>query len=686
MAAPHTYFFPNTYSLDSELPFQTTNGNYTMTKTIRTVVGDFRNTAGTSYNAILIKPYSNGKYVEVYGFTLSADPLYVLCGPWNGLYNYCAGAENIGSQGMAYGYQEPNWFLRWHQSSYGQTATINNRTYGYGVGFSNAPAIFIVFDYTGEVYENENNVTPVTYTWAPFAQLTGNSGNYLLDLSQIKAEAIGAATPEVVTSDATNFTLSTPALLRRIGANLQEGVETKVIYCGDNYATATRRTGEGISGNIVYLTLKFYFRSGLLAFTAPENVAYYEGGEAVSPEVYLSIIYDNTHQVATVDYIQYTPNNGNYKYNLDALQNATQLYQLWVWLQDNGQTHPAGNPYDTGSTDNGGEPGTPRPQDKITITQAPSLGGLDLGIVTLYKPSDTQMASISQFLWSDNVLDNFKKYFNNFADNILSFYVLPYTPTGCPSKTFKVGNMTSEIEAVDYVTARFIDIPMGEVVILPRWGSYLDFAPYTKIEVYLPYIGNHSLDVDEIMCPADDEGTLPAGLGSTLKLTYRLDMLTGVLVAFIEVNGRLMYEFTGKTGLTIPLTGQTFASMVQGIVTAGAGLASTIAFGGLTAPLTSAAAVSGTVNATKPSVERIGNISGDNSMLATKSPYVVISSPNKHYIDAQEDFTGFPSYMTGTLNNFSGFTQCIDSHVEGISCTEEERSKIISWLREGVIL
>ena len=530
----------------------------------------------------------------------------------------------------------------------------------------------------------DNAAAPV-YAWSPFEQLNGNNGTFSMNLSQIDDEAIGEATPEVVTSDGTIFSLSINSLLRRIGANLQEGVETKVIYCGDNYATATRRTGEGVGTNIVYITLKFYFRSGLLAFTAPENIAYYEGGSVVSPEVYLSIIYDDTEQVASVDYITYTPSTGNYKYNLDALQNETQLYQLWVWLQDNGQVHSS-SPYDTGSTDTGGEAGTPRTQDDITISQAPTLGGLDLGIVTLYKPSDTQMASISQFLWSDNVLDNFKKYFNNFADNILSFYVLPYTPTGCPSKTFKVGNMTSEITAVDYVTSRFIDIPMGSVQILPRWGSYLDFAPYTKIEVYLPYIGNHSLDTDELMCPAYGDGTLPTELGSTLDLTYRIDMLTGVIVAFIKVNGRLMYQFTGKVGINIPLTGQTFASLVQGIVQAGAGLATTIATGGLTAPLSAAAAVSGTVNATKPSVERIGNISGDNSMLATKSPYIVISSPNKHYVDAQEDFTGFPSYMTGTLSSFSGYTEVVEAHVEGISCTEEERSKILTWLKEGVIL
>lgn len=533
---------------------------------------------------------------------------------------------------------------------------------------------------------NANNIEPPSYVWTSFEGLNGNSGNYQLDLSKIADEAIGDGTPEVTTNDASIFTLPAQAKLRRIGANLQEGVEQTVLWCGDNYATATRRTVEGVGTNIVYLTFKFYYRSEVLAFTSPELVSHYEGGDVVSPETYLGIIYDDEMQVAAVDAITYNPATDTYKYNLATLPAEQQLQQLWVWLQDNGEYHEQGNPYDTGSEDNGGEPGTPRPQDSIGDSPLPTISGLNMGIVTLYHPDDTEVAAISQFLWSDNVLDNFKKYFNNFADNILSLYVLPFTPDSLPTKTFKVGNMTSEITGVEYVTSRYYDIDMGSVEVLPRWDSYLDYSPYTKIEIYLPYLGSHSLDVDEIMSPTKQDGTLPTGQGSRLKLTYRLDILTGVIVAKIFINNELRYQFEGKCGASLPLTGQTYASMVQGIVQAGAGLATTIATGGLTAPLSAAAAVAGTVNATKPSIERVGNISGEASMLCSKIPYITISSPSKPYLDEQEKYTGYPSYKAATLGSFSGFTQVVEAHVEGISCTEEERTLILKWLKEGVII
>ena len=531
-----------------------------------------------------------------------------------------------------------------------------------------------------------NGAIPPEYSWNCLSGLNGNSGNYQLQLSLIDPEEIGDGHPQITTNDGSIFSLTAISQLRRICSNLQEGVETTVLYCGDNYATATRRTSEGIGTNIVNITLKFYFRSDILAFTAPEIAAWYEGGDVVSPEVYIALMYDYNEEVAEVNYITYNPANGVYKYNLTELQAEQQIKQLFIWLQDNGQYHEQGNPYDTGSEDNGGDPGTPRPQDTISDTPLPTISGLNMGIVTLYHPDDTEVAAISQFLWSDNVLDNFKKYFNNFADNILSLYILPYTPASLPTKTFKVGNMTSEITGVEYVTARYYDIDMGSVEVLPRWGSYLDYAPYTKIEIYLPYLGSQSLDVDEIMSPTKQDGTLPTGQGSKLKLTYRLDILTGVIVAKIFINNELRYQFEGKCGASIPLTGQTFASMVQGIVQAGAGLATTIATGGLTAPLSAAAAVAGTVNATKPSIERVGNISGDASMMSSNIPYITISSPSKPLLDTQEKYTGFPSYKAATLGNFSGFTQVIEAHVEGISCTEEERTLILKWLKEGIII
>ena len=252
---------------------------------------------------------------------------------------------------------------------------------------------------------------------------------------------------------------------------------------------------------------------------------------------------------------------------------------------------------------------------------------------------------------------------------------------------------SEDIGNVSYITQRVVDIDMGEFIISPKWTSYLDYSPYTKFDVFLPFLGIHSLDTDEIMSPANMDGYLSDKQGCKLSLTYRLDLLTGNIVAYLKINGEIRYQFSGKCGWQIPITGQSFSSMIQSIITAGAGLASTIAAGGLTAPLKGLAkgagveaAISGTVAAQKPNVYRAGSLSGDISMLGYDTPYLIRTMPSKAECKNLKSFIGYPSYKTGKLSEFSGFTVCIDAHVETISCTEEERSKILAYLKEGVII
>ena len=540
--------------------------------------------------------------------------------------------------------------------------------------------IYAVTDCTATMGANVG----IVYNWKSWPQLSGNNGMFLMNLSTIADSLIGDGETPFETFDPTGINLEIQTELYYLVQNLLNGQETTIAYCGDNYLTATRRTTFTNNVTTVYVILKFYFRSDVLIYTSPE-LTVYSTASGISKD-YLCLIFDDDSEVAATDIIQYWADTGKLGINEYTLPSDEQMRALYIWLQDNGQEREQISPYDTGTIDNGGDPGTPTPQDHITDSPLPTLGGLDLGVVTLYLPTTEQLQSIAAFLWSDNVLDNFKKYFNNFADNLLSLYVLPFTPSGLNTKTFKVGNMVSQITDVAFCTTRYIDRDMGTFNLEKLWDSYLDFSPYTRVELYLPYLGLHSLDTDELMCPAKMDGTLQRGLGSVLNISYRLDLLTGVIVAKVKVNGEIRYQYEGRVGLTIPLTGQTYAQMAQAIVQAGAGVATTIASGGLTAPLTAAAAVTGTVNASKPNVERIGNISGDASMLATNVPYLIVTRPNKPLLDEQEIYTGFPSYKSGTLGSFSGFTQVIEAHVEGISCTEEERTLILKWLKEGIII
>jgi len=415
-------------------------------------------------------------------------------------------------------------------------------------------------------------------------------------------------------------------------------------------------------------------------------------------DAYLAFIIDEENEVAQFDPVTHyrvaesTPPLFGVDYGY--LQPTDQqMAAVYYFLKGSPEEIDEDDPYADGIEGDGGDGNPYQPQDHLGLSTKPTKSGLNLGIVTLYNPDESELAAIAQFLWSDDTLDNFKKYFNNFADNIMCLYVLPVTPDAASkaSKVFKVGNLASEdssLQSVDYITDRYADIDMGSFYIKRKWDSYLDVSPYTKLEIYLPYCGTHQLNTDEIMYPANSEGYLPVESESDieLKLNYRVDLVTGNIVATLFVNGENRYQFTGKCGMSVPLTGANYNNMIQGAITAGAGLAATIASGGLTAPLSASAAVSGTVMAQKPEVYRSGNLSGDVSMLGYDTPYLIKTIPSKPKLDKQEIYTGYPSYKKDLLSNFSGYTEVIEAHIDDVSCTSAEKDRIMTALKGGVII
>lgn len=528
----------------------------------------------------------------------------------------------------------------------------------------------------------DGSIAP-TYTWSPFEQLVGNNGQFRMNLSQIKEEYIGDGATTVTTQDNDKFIIEPNSSLRRISGNFPLDEERVIAWCGDNYATLTKH----ITGDDVGIRIKLYFDPSLPAIYDTGYMYFYDPLD----DYYLSFIYDSTNQAARIDLIHYYESNGSYwwSYNEGLLPSAEDLLDIYVWLEHNGEI--SNTPYDTGTTDDGGDTGLPRPQDHIYTSSLPTKSGLGLGLIGLYHPTPEQLEDIADLLWSSTLIDNVLKYFSNFADNILGLYVLPFLPANLPTKLFTVGHYATDIDDVEYVTTRFYDIDMGSVPLEPLWDSYLDYEPYSRCQIYLPYIGMKDIDMDELMCPTDINGMLPKASGCTLSLLYRLDILTGSIVAQLKISNEYLtdevrYQFSGKVGYNIPLTGETYNGIISSILNVATAGASALLSGGLTAPLVDGAAIAGTVQAQKGSVTHSGNLSGDVSMMGQKTPYIEISSPNKPYLDLQENFTGFPSYKSDQLDNFSGFTQVVEVHAEGFVCTESERMEIIRLLKEGVIL
>ena len=531
---------------------------------------------------------------------------------------------------------------------------------------------------------------PIVYHWTAWDQIAGNGGQYRCDLTKIKNDSIGDFSA-IQTGDETDFTrISSRSSIWNIFHNIGFDQETKIAWSGKNYLTLELKEIPQYPTQYIF-KFRFYIWADVQGTLAPfwtDEFPITWTGLTRDTDFYLSFVYDTENTSAI--FLPATKNvDGTYEWGWSGgIPSDTVLTNMYIWL--NASSSPEANkPYSTGTEDDGGNPGGGMPQSHIDVPTPPTLSAMTSGMFTIYAPTDTELGKISEFLWSDNVIDNIRKYNNNFSDNIMALYVLPYKPSNNPTKAFKVGNMESsdsDLSAVEYIDDRFVQVDMGSVRIKPFWGSYLDYAPYSSLQVVLPGVGVQSLDVDDIFCPADADGNLPAPSESIIHLDYTIDLMTGILVAFISINGEMRYQFPGKIGYQIPLTGDNYVRMAQGFVTAAAGLIGTIASGGAAAPFTASAAAAGIINAMKPDVYRGGNLSGDGSMMARQTPTLIYRRPNKPLLNNQENFTGFPSYKIGKLSEFSGYVEVLDCHVEGFSCTDEEREKILAALKGGVII
>ena len=535
----------------------------------------------------------------------------------------------------------------------------------------------------------------VNYNWSSVPAISGKNG--ILSLTQITDEAIGDGTQKMHQPYESILRFTDQSNIRQLIRNLPQNDRRIIAYSGLNRLEVMWHDSVQYPDSAEY-TLYFvnHYGEGNYQYYATiyeiSGSLPYDGTE----DKYLSMIIDRENEVAKYSEVtlihdptipEYN-NTVNYSYYSPSSTEMAALYLFIIGGDDDPQDED--DPYASGSTDGGGDGNPFQPQDHLGLNNKPTKSGLNLGFVTLYKPTETQLDDIARFMWSDDVLDNFKKYFNNFADNIISLMIIPYNLTSLPSKKFKVGNMesdTASLQSVEYVTDRYVDIDMGDFYIDRKWDSYLDCAPYTKLEIYLPYCGTHSLDTDEILYPANLDGFIPDTQGDPhLHINYRLDVATGNIVATLLVNDEIRYQFTGKCGMTVPLTGADYQNLVLGSITAGAGLAATIASGGATAPMTMSAAVTGTVMSQKPNNYRSGNMSGDISRLGFDTPYLIKTIPNLPEIKNQKSFTGYPSYRYGSIGAFSGFTQMIEAHIDNVSCTDAERDKIMAYLKEGVII
>lgn len=340
-----------------------------------------------------------------------------------------------------------------------------------------------------------------------------------------------------------------------------------------------------------------------------------------------------------------------------------------------GLTPVSGDPYGPGgeSGTGGGEGNFDGTSIDVDFTSLPTLSAVNTGFISLYNPTVAQLQSLASYMWSDLFdLDTLKKLFADPMQSILGLSIVPGPVPSGGTQTVKVGNISTGV-SMTRAASQYIDIDCGTLNVEEFWGAYLDYEPYTKAEIYLPYIGTHQIAVDDIM-------------GKAVHIKYHIDILSGACAAEIKCGGSVLYTFIGSVAVSIPVTGNDWTNVINGVLSIAGAVGSLVATGGATAPAAAGEIASAAVNSLKPNIEKSGAVSGGGGLMAGKVPVLILTRPRQALPASQNEYTGYPAFITRSLGAVSGYTEVHKIRLGGISATDAELDEIENLLKGGVIL
>lgn len=300
--------------------------------------------------------------------------------------------------------------------------------------------------------------------------------------------------------------------------------------------------------------------------------------------------------------------------------------------------------------------------DDITDTSSNSIGVL----TTTYKMTRDRLKQLGAFLWGANIFDSFSLVNSNPIENIVSCKDIPFSLSAGADSVIKLGNVDTGVNG-NKVSNNFGEINIGSLTIPAKYHNFLDLAPYTKVTIYLPYIGFKELDATLIM-------------GKTITVKYAVDVITGGCVAEIFCKKTRMYEFSGQVGIDIPITAsnraQVEAGYISNAVSGGADLLTGDVIGASESMLSSAFSKYHYSSTSAPSPACVASIN--------RSCYVIIDRPSYDNLKTFNHTRGRQCNLSKTIGNLKGYTIC-DKNLDlnGIRATDAEKEEIVNILSSG---
>ena len=298
---------------------------------------------------------------------------------------------------------------------------------------------------------------------------------------------------------------------------------------------------------------------------------------------------------------------------------------------------------------------------------------MTLSNVNLYALEKSQLQAfindICSVSWAEISINTLTGIYNNLTDSIQSIRVYPFAVSDLGSTTIVDRIICGFFEHTANVNALTSDISIktaGTYDLKEVFGGWADYAPYTDIDLYLPYIGYTRLDTNLFM-------------KHSITVKYTIDVLCGVITYFVLCDKTTILIKSAKICADVPISLasgiDTFTDVTKNVASFGGNLASKRPVGMLT----------GSSEVQTP--EMVSNATESGIFYMPTKCAIKIVRPSYTRAKNYDSRFGYPCYGAYKLSNLTGFTvvENYKSHyTKGIK--KEEEDMIKNMMESGVYL
>lgn len=262
----------------------------------------------------------------------------------------------------------------------------------------------------------------------------------------------------------------------------------------------------------------------------------------------------------------------------------------------------------------------------------------------------------------------------NAIDGVISLkhiYKTPRTLASISNLKFLGQVVSSNVQG--YICAQYKAFSCGHLKINPYYKNVNDYTS-TSIQVFLPFIGFQELNVSEIM-------------DRWIEVKYYVDYLTGTCVAYVlcsktntDNSGYVMLTKQGNCSVEMPLSSIDYTNAVRNIINLGVAAATG------SEALAMPSIMNSMTGAMAPTLNRGGGIGANSGSMGIKKPYIIINRQIAYDALQRQHFEGLPNNANVKLSTCKGYTRVKYINLEGIDCTEDEKTMILNKLKEGVFI